>query len=170
MSNVTVVLTTGTGIVSRIIRWFTGSKVSHAAICTVIAGVPVFVHADWGGVQVTLCSAFYRKNKPVEVWCPTFDAEGALASAVRDIGMRYDYVGLLGYAVTMVGRRYGRRLKNPFAGSRATVCSEFVMRIVRSAAPAPLAKLWDAVTPDEVTPDDLSRMFGMAPGLFKRLE
>lgn len=152
MSEASIVFSTTGGLFGRLIRWFTRSRVSHVGIATVLHDVPVVIHADFGGVQVMLWSRFVRENEPVVSFTPKgIDFEGAILSAVSEVGEAYDYAGIIGYVAVMVARRWGRRIANPFAGAKATVCSELVARALRAVIPE-----WRIlIDPEQMTPEDL---------------
>lgn len=152
MSEASIIFSTTGGIFGRLVRWFTRSRVSHVGIATTFHGVLVVIHADFGGVQVMLWSKFIRENEPVVSFIPMdIDVDGAILSAVSEVGEAYDYVGILGYAVVMIARRWGRRIANPLAGAKAAVCSELVARALCAVLPE-----WRSfIDPEQVTPEDL---------------
>ena len=150
-----IFFSTSNGLFSRAVRWVTRSRVSHSGLATYLHGVPVLVHADFGGVQVTTLKTFQRRNQVVFTFAGKdgIDLGPALASAAEDIGESYDYVGLLGYLVVMVFRRWGRRVQNPLAGAKSTVCSELVARVCQKSVPG-----WSALDPEQTTPEDLLKL------------
>lgn len=126
----TVLFTTSPSILSRFIRWFTRSQVSHVGIGTTLHGVPVVIHADVGGVQVSTRTKFLQRR----ILHAEYDhirqpSDLHMSAAVLAIGEGYDYLGLFGFAIVILAWRWLRlRLHNPFASPRAVVCSEFVAR------------------------------------------
>jgi len=148
----TVVFMADNSLVGRAIRWFTASPVSHVALCAEFAGVRVLVHATVGGVQVTRRSTFLRKHRIVAEFYPKHPNALSLREAVDRIGERYDYAGLFGFLVVLLGRRLGKRIANPLASSHATVCSELVVRAaLRSGTLKSVCKL----SPASSTPFDV---------------
>jgi len=151
---VTLVFTTTTSPVSQAIRWVTGSRVSHVAIGLSWEDVPVIVEATTGGV----------KNSPRVLWAKdhilvaeyTFKPSVVvdLSEAIATIGAAYDYVGLAGYLVVLLGRRLGRKLKNPLASEKAMVCSEFVLCLNKEKT----IPEWKDLDPEATTPEDLFRI------------
>jgi hypothetical protein len=150
----TIVFMTSEHWLSRVIRSATRSAVSHVGIGLELVGVPVILHASIGGVMVELRSKLMPGVKLVaECSMPVSGME--IERAVRSIGQRYDYVGLVGFIPVMLARWFGKRVKNPLASPSALVCSELVARA--------LGKAWDGKIegyerPDDVTPEDLLRL------------
>jgi hypothetical protein len=153
---VTLVFTTTGSWVSAIIRWFTGGIASHVAIGTDLHGVPVLLHADVGGVQLSHRGRFFGdfgSNAVVAEYRFVGDvAEARLARAVAHLGDRYDYAGLFGYAPVMVARWLGKKIRNPLASPRAMVCSEFVLLL---DVGGDLVPAWQGLDPERTTPEDL---------------
>ena len=149
----TIVFLTTDMLLSRFIRWLTKSPVSHVALGLTLEGVPVLLQADIGGVQITLRESFLKKHKLVSEYAFTSPGiENALARGVREIGERYDYVGLVGFFVVVVGRLLGRRIKNPLASRKAVVCSEFIVGLDREGFCVPD---WRGLDPETTTPGEL---------------
>jgi len=137
---------------SAVIRWVTGGNASHVAIGLDLNGVPVFLHADMGGVHLSLRSKVMQGHSLVaEYRCMTIP-DGHVVGAVAHLGERYDYVGLFGYALVLAARHIGKRVKNPFASPRAMVCSEFVLSLDRAGEFVPP---WAFLDPEQTTPEDL---------------
>jgi hypothetical protein len=149
--DVTIVFTTRDWLFARLIRKITKSPTSHVAMGGMIHGVPILVHADYGGVQVSPLTKYLRQNRVVAIYRPKgVDLVPSICSAVQAIGQGYDYVGLFGYAWVMVARRFGRKVKNPLASAAGTVCSELVTRVCQAMVPG-----WRDIEPEETTPEDL---------------
>lgn len=163
----TLVFLTTRGVLSRLIRWATNSAASHVAIGVDLAGVPLLLQADIGGVQTTLRERFIQRGHVVvaEYECATLPPI-ALAGAVSCIGEHYDYVGLLGYAFVMLGRHFGRKVRNPLASSKATVCSEFVLSLDPRGEHVPD---WATLAADRTSPEDLLQVCRSRADLFTKL-
>jgi hypothetical protein len=148
----TLLFLTSRSWISAVIRWFTEGKASHVAIGMELHGVPILMHADVGGVQVSLRSKVLQGHSIVaEYECLTIP-ETHIYGAVACLGERYDYVGLFGYALVIAARHIGKRVKNPFASPRAMVCSEFVLSLDRTGEFVPP---WAFLDPEQTTPEDL---------------
>jgi hypothetical protein len=155
---ITIIFSTGrrfeilTSWLTWLIRRFTRSRVSHVAIGTHFHGVPVVLHSTQGGVQITLREVFLHDNKIVEEYVVKPDVGEGIAHAVRYIGARYDYVGLVGYAAVILAWRWFRKkIKNPTASPRALVCSEFVVQLNWKAA----LPEWNGLDPERTNAEDL---------------
>ncbi len=150
---ITLVFVTTGNPLSRLIRWITGSKASHCAIGGLhLEGVPVVLHASLGGVQLTPRERFYAEHRAVaeyEMLAPV-----SVTRAVEALGDHYDYVGLAGYLPVLLWRWLGRKMKNPFAGAKASVCSELLLAL-DSAGVVPE---WAGLDPETTTPEDLLRL------------
>jgi hypothetical protein len=148
----TLVFLTTDKILSRLIRKLTHSAASHVALGLSVQGVPVLLQADVGGVQITPREKFMRHHQIVSEWAFTVDIEPALSRGVREIGERYDYVGLFGYLAVVLGRLFHRRIRNPLASRKAVVCSEFVVGLDPEGHAVPE---WKGLDPEETLPADL---------------
>lgn len=155
---ISLCFTTSNGFLSRIIRRVTRSETSHVAFSTSLHGVPVLVHAALGGVQITPRARWLKQNRLVAEFDVKPDLSMGLAEAVRRVGDRYDYRGLLGHlAVLFAWRWLHRRIQNPFASPVQYVCSELV---IRSAVSGKIPE-WAHIDPERITPGmllDLCRM------------
>lgn len=139
--------------VSWLIRKFTGSRVSHVALCVDIYGIPVMLHATMGGVQLTLRNRFEADNHIVEEFRFKPDMTiGVYHTIAQHLGDRFDYVGLLGHAyVSVVWKWLKRKRRNPLASPSALVCSEFVLHV----DPTKQIEEWKWLDPERTTPQDL---------------
>jgi hypothetical protein len=122
--------------VSRLIRFITKSKASHAFVI-------YFAH-DWNmdcvleahelGFRITPLERFIVKNNIVKVVVPRHPIdEGLLVIAKRYLGSMYDYKGLFGMSVVMLGRFLKRKWNNPFRGSKSVFCSESVIIAMKNS-------------------------------------
>lgn len=122
----------GRSPLSWLIRRLTNSRVSHATLSTHIRGVPVILHCTVGGVQLTLRNRFEAHSKIVEEFAFNIDVADGLSAAIKELGDRYDYMGILGFAWVLFAARWlHRKIKNPLASPTAMVCTEFVLSIDR---------------------------------------
>jgi len=116
--------------VSWLVRKFTGSRASHAFF--------VYHDADWDmdvvleahelGIRLLPLAHFERTNRVVKLVTPKYPIDAGLAMVARSyLGSTYDFLGLVGMAVVMVGRFLKRKWSNPFRGSKSVYCSESVI-------------------------------------------
>jgi hypothetical protein len=147
-------------LVSRAIRWVTGSATSHVTIGGVeLAGADVVLQATTGGVQVTPRAALLAENDLVEEYEVLGPCD--VRRGVLELGERYNYVGLFGYLFVQIARWFGRKIKNPLSDPHAVVCSEFALTLG-------IAALGD-LPPRDSTPQDLLEACRGRPDAFRRL-
>ena len=113
--------------VSRVIRWFTRATVSHTFIVFDEPGTfgSEVYEAAWCGFRMStrakLASGTTRIVKEIPV---PLEPVAALAVCRGWLECPYDYAGLVGEAWVMLGRLFGERWDNPFAGPHHMFCSE----------------------------------------------
>lgn len=152
---ITLLFSTTTGILSKVIRWFTKSQASHVAIGTEMHGVPVVIESTLGGVRIYPRKRWLKANRLVAEYAFGPNVEADMRYAIECVGDRYDYMGLIGQFFVVVARWIGRRIKNPFNSPKAMFCSEFVLRFNRDGVIPEWAGLVDDGT---VTPNDFLRL------------
>lgn len=141
-------------IFSRIIRWVTKSKTSHSAIGFEIYGEQFFLHATWGGVQITPRKKVLSNHTIVAEYQVLPDIEAEVHTALARVGESYNTLGLFGYIPVLIARWFGVTLHNPFAKKGAEVCSEFIIEVdVNNEIPEFVGK-----DPSEITPQDLENI------------
>lgn len=144
-------------LLSTVIRWLTGSKVSHTwlLIDEPYFGIPLVMEATEVGFRLIPYEVFAKKNDIVEIVSvdPTRldSVEASVKRAAQWLGDDYDFGGLLGSAVILLGRRLKKRWKNPFASSTAMFCSEAVVLVLKGADYPGTENL----DPEATTPEDL---------------
>lgn len=149
--------TSTTNILSRVIRWFTKSRVSHAFL--------VYYDQDWsrdmvleatlGGFKVVPFDKFRQSTTVVAVFEPKHSVEAGLKEAVEWLGTDYDYTGLFGMIFVVMGRWFRLKWRNPWASSKAMFCSEAVARVLRGAG----YPNTETMVIEETTPEDLLVFF-----------
>jgi hypothetical protein len=162
-----IAFTTSRNWVSAAIRWVTRSRASHSLISFDVYGEPMFLHADMGGIQITVRDKFLVKNHLVAEFETVREVPyDLLKMALSHVGDNYDYVGILGFVwPVMLGRWLGKKFTNPFASPHGMVCSEFVANIDTVGLILPEFRGLD---PEETTPQDLLDICARGPS-FKRL-
>jgi len=139
-------------LLSWLIKKFTKSQASHMMIGLEMYGVPVVIHSTMGGVQITPRKKQMVNNEILEEYKFIPDVTNGLKHSFDHLGERYDYVGLLGYAIILIMWRWFRRkMKNPLASPTALVCSEFVLHVNHDGQ----IKEWEGLDPERTTPQDL---------------
>jgi hypothetical protein len=145
-------------LLSRIIRRFTGSRVSHAFLVyqDVDFDREMIMEAAGAGFRIVPLDRFRRHNRVVAIFTPRHPIDEGLRAAVDWLGESYDAGGLVGMALLLAGRWLKVRLRrrNFLARSRALFCSEAVARACR-ASRYPGFDL----DPETTTPQDLFAFF-----------
>lgn len=138
---------------SRLIRWFTKSTVSHSFI---LYYSPLFeqqmvMEASWSGFRIVPYSHFTKINKVVEIIRLKTDVHQGLKIAADWLGAGYDYPSLIGQVVILVARWFKRRVNNPFKDEKALICSESVVKMLQGVGYPGAADL----VPENTNPEDL---------------
>jgi hypothetical protein len=126
--------------VSRLIRRFTRAEVSHTYIVFDEPGTCLneeVYEAAWCGFRMSTRGALTRGTTRIvrEVEVP-LDATAALAICRAWLETPYDYLGLFGEAPVCVGKIFGCRWRNPWAGAHHMFCSEAATYLLQMAAGA----------------------------------
>jgi len=157
--SINVCFSTTDGFFSRLIRWFTHSKVSHSIITFRDDTLDrVFVmEANGRGFMLVPWSKWRTHNELVARYelstVPESQLE-ALRELSNALGAEYDYVSILGF----IWRRFMGRMKNPLDNPTKLVCSEAVAKFLY------LAGLKGFDEPETWTPQDIMlRAQGGAP-------
>lgn len=154
----TLVFTTSSHWLSRMVRWMTDSVTSHVCLGTEIFGEPVLIHSALDGetgrtgVQITPRSKWERQNIIVAEYDIVPDVSDNMRPMIRLLCEKYDKLGLLGYIVVIVAKWLGKKIMNPLASARAYVCSRYVLQL------DPFGRLipeWRDLDPEKTTPHDL---------------
>lgn len=149
--NIAVGFSTSTAWYSRVIRWATGAKCSHAFLLVNLMGVPmVFEEGVFGYSTRTLENMRKDGSQVVALIPPVVPIDDAFRESFKWLGQRYDYAGLVGMAWVMLSRAFRHKVKNPLASSHAMFCSEEVTRVLQSAK-YPGADALDARSTDPET-------------------
>lgn len=125
--------TSKTSWISRIIRWFTRSTVSHCFI--------VYHDDEWkrdmimeseGGLGGSVHIVKFNPNSSsiVKLVAPKFDIEVGMNKMVDRLGEPYDYTGLFGMAWVEIGKWLKKKWANPWQSSKAMFCSELVAQVL----------------------------------------
>ena len=155
-------------LVSRLIRWFTRSKVSHAGVIYYdeTLGHPMVMHAIASGFQVSPLVSFRTHGEIVA----TYEAvdPAALLVAIRALSLKlgesYDYEGVAGFLWVIVLRWLKVKRRNPVRDSSKMFCSEAVACILQQMPGAG----WHG-DPETTSPEDLLEWIGQS-GAFRLVQ
>ena len=137
-------------LISRIIRFFTGSKVSHCFMLFELFEQAWVLEAGFFGISLKPLKKF-QKSDTVVALVPVPLAEEDVARAMQALGEKYDFGGLLGSIFPLIGKWFKQKWKNPWNNSKALFCSEFCLKSLQEAG-FPGA---DQLDPASTTPQDL---------------
>jgi hypothetical protein len=142
---------TGTSLLSRVIRWFTRSEVSHAFLLypDKTFGVLMVMEASVSGFRVVPYSSFVKGRTIVAIFEPVNDLDPGLHKLMQWLGTTYDFGGLVGMTFVLLGRCLKRKWRNPLRSTDAMFCSEAVA-VAMKASGYPGTENW---IPDRMDPD-----------------
>lgn len=158
--------THGNNIVSRLIRWLTKSKASHAWLLVEdpFFGLEMVMEATETGFRLIPLANFKAEgNNIVALLEPSSPLDEGVKQAGKWLGEHYDFAGLFGASVVILGRWLRRKWRNPFGSPKSMFCSEAVVRVMQ-ASKFPGA---EGLDPEATTPQDLLDFF-VAAGLAER--
>jgi len=138
----------GKGLLPKLIKFFTRSKVSHTFL--LVDGKDVLEAGSNGFVAIDY-EAWKTNNTLVYLVDPIVPLDEGLAVAHKWIGEPYSYGKLIGFIWVLIGRRLRRRWHNPIAERHALFCSEANTRVIQ-------ASHWpgsEVLTPSSTDPQDL---------------
>lgn len=142
--------------VSWLVRKFTGSRCSHTWF--------LYHDKDWGfdvvleahelGFRVIPFKRFKRANVIISIFTPVAESldPGVSLVARRFLGTAYDFGGLVGMAVVLLGQWLKFKWRNPF-NSRGVFCSEAAVIALQHAG-FPNAR---TLVASRTSPDHLER-------------
>lgn len=131
MQSINVCFSTSDHLFSRVIRWFTKSKVSHALITfrDETLDKTFAMEANGRGFMIVPWAKWRTGNVMVARYSLDVPEEAQMESLrglAEFLGSQYDYISILGFAL----RRFLGRMRNPFDTSSKLVCSEAVARFL----------------------------------------
>jgi hypothetical protein len=148
ISNITIGFSTSYTIISKIIRWFTKSRVSHTYIAFDDSNLEkrIIMEANLYGYKLMQYECWIRKNKVVAEFVCKEDLTKSLKYMAKELGKDYDFWSALGLVVR---RWVSKRYKNPFRNSRKMHCSEAITLFLQRT------ELALELDPKSTTPEDL---------------
>jgi hypothetical protein len=139
---------------SRVIRWFTKSRVSHAFLVYKDQewGEDFVMEATDGGVKISALAKFSKHNDIIAIIEPKQSLEvGVKEAAINWLGNHFDYEGILGMMIVYIGHWFRLTWRNPFVSTTSAFCSEFVARVLQWSNYPGSEKL----IPEDTAPEDL---------------
>lgn len=149
--------TASRSFVAKVIGFFTRQEVSHAFIVHEDSdfGGRFVIEAGWNGYRVRPFIEKLHGVTAMYLVTPKHDVAGLIPIVGSYLGQPYDYRGLAGAALVMVGRWFKQKWKNPLNSTKAMFCSEAIV-LGLQAIKYPGAEQF---TPDSTTPEDLLQFF-----------
>lgn len=160
-----IVFTEAPGAVAGIIRWITGSKVSHVGLQLAEGS---FLAADQGGVKLTGLDEFLTGDRKIVASYQLVDELEQYLDRVKLLAFQgdgYDYDGLLWDMIpTLSWRWFKVRLGNPLAEKNEFWCSSFAVVALNAAMGAEhsIPEL-NGLEADTVTPGQLEDALAGGP-------
>lgn len=123
------------GLLSKLICRIDGSRASHAWILYHDMNLQTWMvlEAHETEVRAVTYSLFCKRNNIVSIRIPKFSIDAGLPKAASLLGEKYDFAGLFGMAIVLLGRRLKKKWKNPFRSSHSQFCTDFVANVFISA-------------------------------------
>ena len=145
---VTIGLFSHDNIFGQLIKFFTGSPFTHAAIGFEENSKQYWLHAVGSGVQI--CDRGYQSGLVAEFQVlPPVDNEVELAK--KKVGEPYSKLTILGFLIMILAKKFGIGIDNPFYEKSAVVCSEFVVE----SDTQHLIPEFNGLDPADIAPADL---------------
>lgn len=162
MNDIFIAFSARGGIISRLIRWLTGGRVSHAAV--------LYRSVTWGGLWVAEATSAgvhtYPLTNPkiwVSVWRVKYDITADMRVARAYFGEHYDFLGVLRFGfILMWWRIFKRKLRRPLTASSGQFCSEWVAHVLRSVI--------GGLDPQWASPESLLKVIETASDKFDKTD
>jgi len=155
--------------ISKAIRWFRKSHVSHTFIIINRGDRLLVLEAGKRQVHITTYDKHYKKGY-VELYKPKasdYMIDKAIDTVIaQHLEKPYGYFQLLGFALVSILKRFNIKITNPIG--RGTICSEVVLSYLR-ALKLQLDKFME-LDKDTTAPDDLLRIMKASPEIFERIQ
>ena len=154
---VRVGFSTSNALISRVIRFFSGQRFSHAFLIYEDRdfGGQYVMEAAWDGYRLIHRDDALRDATLVVILDPKHDLSKILEVSGRWLGSRYDYAGLVGAALVTVARWARTKIRNPMQDAKSVFCSESIVVGLQQIG-YPGAERLDAAS---TTPTDLFKFF-----------
>jgi len=173
-----IVFTADTNFLGKAIRfferwWLDSGRVSHVALRFGGLDTKWMAESNQYGFVPNWWPKFIKKREGIRQFEILGTDEVILNSIVDEcvdkfIYRKYDYFGLIGFAVIIIWYRLtGKRERNPFGISKLLACSESVYRIFDEVKKRTKVEYFRDHDPETVTPEELYIECQAKPELFK---
>lgn len=145
--------------VSALIRWITKSQVSHAWLLyrDTDFELDMVMESHELGFRLIPYEKFKLHNRVVQVLDPDVDPTPGLKLLAHSLGDVYDYGGLLGMSVVLLGRWFKRKWRNPLQSPKHMFCSEAIVVALQASASKKAEDLVPGSTSPQMLRDALNR-------------
>jgi len=162
-TEITIGFSTTGKFMSRVIRFVTGAKCSHAWISFYdeTLGSKMVMQAEWWGYEIRPWHRWLSENILVAEFTTDLDMSSPLREMAKSIGKRYDWFsagfsGIKRWISKWVSSKFTLR---PSRTPRKLMCSEAVVRFLRAAG-SPMVMNID---PEATSPGDLFKIVSKSP-------
>lgn len=133
--------------VSRLIRWFTRSKVNHAYVIYHDSAIEEYIimEASFSGYTIVPYRQWKKKRHELVHFVCKKDLSSGLKVMANFLGAPYDFTSALGLAFR---RWFGKWFRNPFKNPKKLHCSEAIAKMLNTCG-------YSVGDPDSVTPGDI---------------
>jgi len=139
--------------VSWLVRKFTKSKCSHTwfVYYDVDFQKDMVMEAHELGFRLIAFEHFKKHNNIVAIIEPSVPLDEGLVWASDWLGSMYNYVGLFGTIVVLLGRMLRKKWNNPVNNTHGMFCSEMAVKVLQLVKHPSV----DALVARDTTPQDL---------------
>jgi hypothetical protein len=161
MSNIRIGFSSGSSIISSIIKWFTRGKASHSYVVFYdeTLGRNIVIESTWYGYRLSQYKKWIKENKVINEFKCKENLSDNLKFMASKLGQDYDYWSALGLAAK---RWFGKLYRNPFRDPKKLHCSEAIVLFLQYSD---FAMYLD---PESSTPEDL-RLYCLSDERFEKI-
>lgn len=127
MKNLQIRFEADTGLVPRLIRWFTKSRVNHVYVWWESDDLPggMVIESALPGVRI-----IPTEGRPgIIQYKINFDLIPGIQREKKLVGQKYDFGGLVMFAIILMAKQWiSHKIKFPWKNTKRQLCSEFVAR------------------------------------------
>lgn len=155
-NEIRVGFSTTNALSSRLIRFFTRSKVSHTwfSFRDETLDKTLVMHATRIGYNVETWKKFTSHNTLVAMFGCDYDLRPGLQKVANWLGTKYDFEGILGFLWVLFLRWFNIKRKNPFRDTKRLFCSEAVIVGLKATEALEIPRV-QKLDPETTDPEDL---------------
>lgn len=166
-----VLVSSKTNFISKGIRWFTQSTISHAFLTMPdVLDIPMCMEAVIGGVDMSRFDTNYLNNPDeiVEIWeLLVLDQIkiDALQKTINELEVGYGFLEYPWFVWRRLNSLFGRDIKSQNNWSTdGMICSQLCVSYLNACG---VGHIFDGYGKGSIAPQDLSAIFNVHPELFK---